>query len=128
MNLMKMIAEAKGLKLDEEFNIVDYLYNPYKITKDGLLDRDGERRCKYLTDILTGDIEIKKLPFKPKVQEIYYLSEITSDSKYSAIIYTNDLFDKRCEERGIMFETSKEAVEQTNITLNDIKTRKGKFL
>ena len=129
-NLMKMIAKAKGLELDEEFNIVgeDISCNPFKITKDGLFDCDNDQRYEHLSDLITGELKIEKLPFKPKIQGIYYLSEITGDSKYSAIIYTNDLFDKRCEERGIMFETSKEAVEQTNITLNDIKTRKGKFL
>ena len=77
MNYYKQVAEMLGVELNEEFKVAngDVLYEkPYKITVDGLLYKDalGWERSTFLHSIITGDIEIVKLPWKPKDDEFYY--------------------------------------------------------
>lgn len=77
MNYYKQVAEMLGVELNEEFKVAysDVLFeNPYKITVDGLLCKSasGWVRSTFLHSIITGDIEIVKLPWKPKDYEFYY--------------------------------------------------------
>nr|DAP33597.1 MAG TPA: hypothetical protein [Caudoviricetes sp.] len=78
MNYYKQVAEMLGVELNEEFNVAysdDVLCeNPYKITVDGLLYKNhlGWVRSSYLLKIIEGDLEIVKIPWKPKDDEFYY--------------------------------------------------------
>lgn len=78
MNYYKQVAEMLGVELNEEFKVAysdDALCEkPYKITVDGLLCKSalGWERSTLLHSIIAGDIEIVKLPWKPKEDEFYY--------------------------------------------------------
>ena len=63
------LMEELGVEVDEEFEIIGSIYNPYKITEKGsLIDRDGDKRTDPLVWLILGEREIRKIP-KPKIKE-----------------------------------------------------------
>lgn len=77
MNYFKQVAEMLGVKLDEEFKLNsgdDCFQAMYKITKDGLLYNIGTRweGSSSLGRIISGQLTIVKLPWKPKNGELYW--------------------------------------------------------
>lgn len=64
MNRMEEIAKIFGLKLGEEFNIVDEFYvdyNPHKFTLEGVEDCEGCVNYIDLIAIATGVYGIEKI-------------------------------------------------------------------
>ena len=65
-NIMKEVANALGVELEEEFNIKCFA-NQYKLSKDGLMHWSDTRKewipsYNLLDEILTGKQQIVKLP------------------------------------------------------------------
>lgn len=78
-NIMKDVARALGVELEEEFTIDDYgNYGKYKLTKDGLVYWSNVNQdwvnSGIFNDLLTGDVNIVKLILTEKERE--YLSNI----------------------------------------------------
>lgn len=84
-NLIPEICKLLGVELGEEFKLKDNHDNSlsnetYKFSKDALLykyqDTDADAYCLAssitLCSLLTGDVEVSKLPWKPKKNEAYY--------------------------------------------------------
>ena len=75
-NIMKDVARALGVELEEEFNIDDY--GKYKLTKDGLKFWSNAYRdwvsSGIFNDLLRGDVKIVKLILTEKERE--YLSAV----------------------------------------------------
>ena len=77
MNLIPMIAKELGVEVGEEFKIVP-LDGIYRLSDFGLQTKiflnSGERweSSKYITPLLTGQYQIKKIPFEPKDGERYW--------------------------------------------------------
>ena len=69
MNRMKEVAKLKGVSLNEEFKIMGFIY---KFTLKGLEDGNGCICNHVLKKLLTGELQIEKLPFKPKYDDGYY--------------------------------------------------------
>ena len=73
-NIMKDVARALGVELEEEFNIVDY--GKYKLTKDGLVHWSNIYQdwvnSGIFNDLLKGDVKISILTEK----ENEYLSAV----------------------------------------------------
>lgn len=101
-NKMKEVAQLLGVELNEEFNIKNMTFNPYRITKMGLFDRDESRSTIALHALLTGEHEIEKSilnksektyleavlrPFKDRVE---YIKKASNPN--GCYIYVN-LFD-----------------------------------
>ena len=67
-NIMKDVARALGVELEEEFNIADY--GKYKLTKDGLVHWSNVYQdwVNYgiFNDLLKGDVKISILTEKEK--------------------------------------------------------------
>ena len=92
-NIMKDVARALGVELEEEFNIDDY--GKYKLTKDGLVHWSNVYQdwvnSGIFTDLLKGDVKISILAKKEKE----YLSSVikpfrdrvSSISKYGPLEY-----------------------------------------
>ena len=81
MNYIKQVAKMLGVEVGEKFNIVDrhgnlIKWSPYKLTKDGLVDRDGNYTFAIFGHIISGNCTIQKLPWKPKVGERFYYVEV----------------------------------------------------
>jgi hypothetical protein len=77
MNLIPKICEMLGVEIGEEFKIVP-LDGIYRLSDFGLQTKiflnSGERweSSKYMTQLLTGQYQIKKIPFEPKDGEHYW--------------------------------------------------------
>lgn len=77
MNLIPKIAELLGVEIEEEFKIVP-LEGIYRLSDFGLQTKlflkSGERweSSRYMTPLLTGQYQIKKIPFEPKHGEHYW--------------------------------------------------------
>ena len=67
-NIMKDVARALGVELEEEFNIADY--GKYKLTKDGLVHWSNVYQdwvnSGIFNDLLKGDVKISILTEKEK--------------------------------------------------------------
>jgi hypothetical protein len=116
MNYMKQIAEMLGLKWDdennvsEEFEIIGQSEN-FKITPSGLaMSGYGYMNYSYITNLLTGNIEIKRKPWKPKLGEYYYLPDYFSKELFSGFTWRNDKSDNMYFERNLVCKTAEEAI------------------
>ena len=79
MSYYKQIAEMFGLELNEEFILADtdgnrYNECKYRFTELGLLHSTdfGFNKSSLLDAVLRGALVVKKLPWKPKADELYY--------------------------------------------------------
>ena len=102
-NYMKQIAEMLGVELEEEFNITDSYYNPYRMTEEGLKDCGGGINIDVLSDLLIGVKEIITKPFIPKKDEKYYF--IYNDGSVSRAINDFHAFDYALINMGNCFKT-----------------------
>ncbi len=107
-NYMADVAKMLGVELGEEFDIKGYEYNPYKITDEGLMYRDGNAPFSSLTKLLRGEVEIIKMPWMPKDGERYYSlnrgGEVTAE--VFDTYFTSSLVNARM---GNYFKTKEEA-------------------
>lgn len=77
-NLIPEIAKMLGVEIGEEFKIKGREGAIYKFIVDGLLVSDDDAEKVYTTahmplvGLVRGDIEIVKLPWKPKEGEAFY--------------------------------------------------------
>lgn len=73
-NHMNEVAALLGVELDEEFIIEDY--GTYVLTWKGLVRKDGVVQGLILTFLLTGELKIRRKPWKPiKDGAYYYVAE-----------------------------------------------------
>lgn len=78
-NIIPEIAKMLGVELGEEFKIKEYGERIYRFDNSGLqlIYDNGVRNLNItanmaLSCLLSGDIEIVKLPWKPKKDETFY--------------------------------------------------------
>ena len=69
-NLMPEIAKMLGVEMGEIFKIEGF--KVYRITQLGLVNDENFICNSKLNGLLCGDVEIIKLPFKPKENEKYW--------------------------------------------------------
>lgn len=68
--IIDLLMKKLGVEIDEEFEIIGSIYNPYKITEKGfLIDCDGDERNDILAELILGQRTIKKIP-KPEIKEM----------------------------------------------------------
>lgn len=72
MNHMNEVAKMLGVELGEEFEIEGDIFNPYRVTSQGLSNMAGSINNCTLLRLLTGSDAIVKKPWKPKNGERYY--------------------------------------------------------
>ena len=81
-NLIPEIAKMLGVEVGEEFKIKGREGAIYKFIVDGLLMSDDDAEKVYiatnvpLVGLVRGNLEIVKLPWKPKKGDAYYTFEI----------------------------------------------------
>lgn len=119
-NLIPEIAKMLGVELNEEFKIKGREGVIYKFIVDGLIVSDDDAEKVYTTanmpliGLVRGDIEIVKLPWKPKAGEQYYSFGgrffgdptvwIVVDVIWQGLAYDVAMFDK-----GWVYRTKEEA-------------------
>ena len=115
-NLIPEIARMLGVEIGEEFKIKGREGAIYKFIVDGLLVSYDDAEKVYtaahmpLVGLVRGDIEIVKLPQKPKKGETYYTFELLGDkwvvrsSRWGGLPNEYALLDK-----GWVYRTEAEA-------------------
>ena len=128
INHMEDVAKMFGLELEEHFHITKKSYENtvYKFTKDGVAFYDNKLRTWYesvgaLAGILTGETEVVKLPWKPKMDEKYYIPSIFDWDFYKYNFWLNDECDEKYYKRGLVFKTKEEAIEMAKKMLAVVK-------
>lgn len=83
MNRMPEVAKLLGVELGEWFRVNG---SDYCLTGDGISNEYGVLSPIALNNLLTGACELKKHPFRPKLNEKYYYVCDNGDVSY----YNND--------------------------------------
>ena len=121
-NHMSEVAELLEVELGEAFQIdncrsVAEMY--YRLTEDGLEQSDtpngewNEGDEWILALLLTGEVDIIKLPWKPQDGKQYYIPRITvySENMYDIFCWDGDDYDKERYHMGLVCKTSAEAIK-----------------
>jgi hypothetical protein len=115
-NLIPQIAKMLGVELGEEFKVNEYAEKTFKFTENMLVARADFKGAKWgityvvLSELLGGDIEIVKLPWKPTMYEEYWTfgkfgkKLIVGTLSWRELPYEILLFDK-----GWVYRTRAEA-------------------
>lgn len=123
-NYIKEIAGLFGVELGESFMITsdtqgDY-QNYYRFTENNCLETsDGDvewgraTAVVLLKRLLMGDARIVKLPWKPKMGERYYVSDIFDRDLFDYYLWDDDERDEELYKRGLVFKTKEEAIEMS---------------
>ena len=115
MNYIKEVAKLLGYEIGEEFNVIynagEYSkYNPFKFTETSLVDKDGHTDNDVFALLLTGYYTTEKIPFVPKVGDIYWsYGDDGEIPKVEFHTWYNDCYDKMRKLLGIVFQTEQEA-------------------
>lgn len=86
-NLIPEIARMLGVEIGEEFKVDRYEYDGLtcKFAENMLMSRSDLKGAEWgityviLSELLAGDAEIVKIPWKPKKGDAYYTFEIFRD-------------------------------------------------
>lgn len=110
MNYMKQVAEMLGVEMRERFD----LKNAHNYTiKDCYLDNDGLHNSRSIiiecdfADILNGNAEIIKRPFRPKFGDTYYTIKYCGNIEFTK--YEGVTIDLMAVYMGNCFRTEDEA-------------------
>ena len=61
--------------------------------------------------------------YKPEIKEKYYYVNLTVDRMYSYCEWTNDEYDNMLLERGLIFKTKEEVLEEAKVQLDVVVFR-----
>jgi hypothetical protein len=116
MNYYKQVAEMLAVELNEEFRLKNkngkLLSKKYRISPiDGLLLKIGDEwhQSDFIGEIISGNLTIVKLPWKPKDVEHYWYCSETREPVAIETIWagtSGDLCKWKC---GNCFKTKEEA-------------------
>ena len=108
-NYMQDVARMLGVELEEEF-MIDSSDKVYRFFKNGLCFQcDGAwLPAEYqFFDLIKGDSKIVKLPWQPKVGDVYY-RPWRYFTGATSIYWDNAVEDFALKEAGMIFRTAEE--------------------
>ena len=115
--MLDAILEELGLEKDEEFeitfkNTIIECKVSYRINKNGLeyCYDDHWVRSINLGELLSGELEIFKLPFVPELNEAYYVPDISVADLYYKTFCYNTKHDKHRIKHELCFRTKEETI------------------
>ncbi len=132
---MKNIAQGLGVKLNEVFLIDDdkYMIRDYFRITENDLEYDFRRQFssnswiqadnRILALLVTGRVEITKLPWTPKKDNIYYTPFVSGYGLFMSYTWNGDDVDKANLKNGVICRTPEEATEMTKKMLAVIKEK-----
>lgn len=112
-NYMADVAKMLGVELGEEFNLNNG-ETKYKFTENGFYFHapDGWWTCSnvMLPRILRGNVEVVKLPWQPKVGDVYYRPRDyhTAFSEAVTDFWRDTVNDFALKEAGMVFRSKEE--------------------
>ena len=112
-NHMAEVAKMLGVELEEEFAVPNKVATLKISAKDGLMckfkyNKNWEYCALYLQELLMGDMEIIKLPWKPKDGNTYYCPNITF-KEISCKVWFGTTSDYAIYISGVCYKTREEA-------------------
>lgn len=128
-NYMADVANMLGVELEEEFTVPNKVATLKISAKDGLMckfkdNKNWEYCALYLQELLMGEVEIVKLPWKPcKGAEYWYPNTIFE--KVERICWRDSTADYAIHTLGMCYRTRGEAKEHF---AEDYKKLTGKEL
>lgn len=111
-NYIQDVAKILGVELDEEFNVEERGKTIFKLTEKGLFSLDMifgwiKHNESVFTALLYGELVIKKLPWKPKKNDMYY--KPSEKFSHAVLMRWNDTpWDFAYQETGMVFRTAEE--------------------
>lgn len=116
-NLLPEIAKMLGVELGEEFKIKGYEGLTYKLTDNGLelTTVDGQKTKWFdngaLNSLLKGKMEIVKLPWKPKKDDVYYSFDLVCGEYWVVYqhVWTGSPYDYAFLAKGWVYHSRIEA-------------------
>lgn len=116
-NHMAEVAKMLGVELGEEFNLKDCTEetqstNRFKITMDGLYEfwDNTWMHHDWIGDLLLGEYEIVKLPWKPQFDDEYYCTSVPQRCVRKCY-WSNITRDYAFYRLGMCYRTKEEAEE-----------------
>jgi len=103
------LCKFLGVEVDEEFEIQGY---KYKVMQDNLLY--FEKQKWVISQIELNELmasNIKRLPWKPKFNEMYWFLSVESESGIEVYTWEDDIVDSRTYQRTTLYKTREEAQE-----------------
>ena len=112
-NYMADVAKMLGVELEEEFTVPNKAATLKISAKDGLMckfkdNKNWEYCTLYLQELLMGDMEIVKLPWKPKNKEGYYYP-CTYEQEVFYALWVGSTFNYAMYNLGMCYRTREEA-------------------
>jgi hypothetical protein len=125
MNYMPEVLKMLNLEIWEKFNLKPLLNSPYHFDEDYILVNKDEINVDdaLIMSILIGECEIEKLPWKPKLGEVYFLvreTGLVEEQKWG-----NHIIDFYAYGLGNCFRTKKEITPE--IKQRILQEMKGKY-
>ena len=102
---MERVAEILGVKLGERFKANGCIY---RLNEDGLVDNLDRTWATVLVGLLTGNYTLKKLPWKPKNGDDYFVATMGCSASINS--WRGDSFDYALYYTGNCFRTREEAL------------------
>ena len=122
-NHMAGVAKLLGVELEEVFFFKGrsgcYTYYPkthLKFTENGLkesADRTSwhSARAWMWECLITGALQIIKLPWKPSYGDTYYIPFVVNADKYKKLFWLNLKGDEIFYQQGLVYRTKEEAIK-----------------
>ena len=112
-NYMAEVAKMLGVEIGEEFTVPNKVATLKISAKDGLMYKfkdEGEWQsgASDLQDLLIGEVEIVKLPWKPKNKEGYYYP-CTYEQEVFYALWVGSTFNYAMYNLGMCYRTREEA-------------------
>lgn len=115
-NLIPKIVKMLGVELGEEFKVDKYDELTFKFAENMLMARADFKGAKrgityvVLSELLGGDVEIIKIPWKPKKGDIYYSFNLVYGTwVVCQHVLTGSPFDYALLDKGWVYRTCEEA-------------------
>lgn len=132
-NKMAEVAGLLDVELGEVFRIKDYPTYPetyFRFADDGLRQSVDtiawtKPSAWVLESLITGVLQISKLPWKPSYGDAYYMPSVVNSGKYLKLFWTGSEGDKSSYQQGLVYRTSREAIELAEEML-DVARKRGR--
>lgn len=114
-NLIPQIAQMLGVEIGEDFKIKGYTEQTYRFDDDGLKVIYSYLMKKtfanvMLGSLLAGQVEIVKLPWKPKKGDVYFTFEVFRGKwVVRSVWWTGEPCNYALLDKGWVFRTKEEA-------------------
>ena len=127
MNYMPEVLKMLGLEVGEKFNVERFVSSPFHFNENyDLVDKDDYFINELIKLLLSKEVELEKLPYKPKNGDVYFIvkHEGTGIDR-DGCVWVGDYIDYYCYNAGNCFKTAEEITDE--IKQRILSEMKGKY-